>query len=460
MEQAITSFLDGLDGTVNVSQITRIPAEIRIRDQAWFWIMVPSLLLIGIILSGLYPVAVMSSFRPQTVLRGKLGEGRHRLILRRSMVIFQFAMSLLLLAGTLTIYRQIAFMRQQDLGFDKEQIVVIRTPRVRDNNPILKFKGFREILLNSGDVKNVCHLTEVPGRQILWDAGAILRTGEDPSKGKDYQIVGVDYHFAEVFDLKFIAGRNFSQEFSTNQSALLLNETAVKQLGFDKAQSAVGQQVDYWGDIYTVIGVLQNYHQQSPKAEFEPHIYRLLPTGRDVRGVFPIKLNTSDIRNTIQLIRKRYQEFFPGNPFDYFFLDEYFNQQYQADELFGKVFLMFSLLALFITSLGIFGLASFTVTQRTKEIGIRKALGASINQILVLFIRDILQLILLAFLIVIPVLLFGLREWLSSFARRIPLQADLFILPLLILITITLSTIGYQIIKASLTNPVEVLRYE
>jgi len=239
-----------------------------------------------------------------------------------------------------------------------------------------------------------------------------------------------------------------------------LNETAVKQLGFDKAQSAVGQQVDYWGDIYTVIGVLQNYHQQSPKAEFEPHIYRLLPTGRDVRGVFPIKLNTSDIRNTIQLIRKRYQEFFPGNPFDYFFLDEYFNQQYQADELFGKVFLMFSLLALFITSLGIFGLASFTVTQRTKEIGIRKALGASINQILVLFIRDILQLILLAFLIVIPVLLFGLREWLSSFARRIPLQADLFILPLLILITITLSTIGYQIIKASLTNPVEVLRYE
>ncbi len=166
------------------------------------------------------------------------------------------------------------------------------------------------------------------------------------------------------------------------------------------------------------------------------------------------------IRNTIQLIQKRYQEFFPGNPFDYFFLDEYFNQQYQADELFGKVFLMFSLLALFITSLGIFGLASFTVTQRTKEIGIRKALGASINQILVLFIRDILQLILLAFLIVIPVLLFGLREWLSSFARRIPLQADLFILPLLILITITLSTIGYQIIKASLTNPVEVLRYE
>jgi len=185
MEQAITSFLDGLDGTVNVSQITRIPAEIRIRDQAWFWIMVPSLLLIGIILSGLYPVAVMSSFRPQTVLRGKLGEGRHRLILRRSLVIFQFAMSLLLLAGTLTIYRQIAFMRQQDLGFDKEQIVVIRTPRVRDNNPILKFKGFREILLNSGDVKNVCHVTEVPGRQILWDAGAILRAGEDPSKGKN-----------------------------------------------------------------------------------------------------------------------------------------------------------------------------------------------------------------------------------------------------------------------------------
>jgi len=442
------------------SQITRIPAEIRIWDQGWFWLMVPSLLLIGIILSGLYPVAVMSSFRPQTVLRGKLGEGRHRLILRQVMVIFQFTMSLILLAGTLTINRQIAFMRQQDLGFDQEQIVVVRTPRVRDNNPILKFKGFREILLNSGEIKNVCHVTEVPGRQILWDAGAILRAGEDPSQGKNYQIVGVDYHFAEVFDLKFMAGRNFSEQFSTDQSALLLNETAVKHLGFENAQSAVGQKVDYWGDLYNVIGVLKNYHQQSPKAEFEPHIYRLLPTGRDVRGVFAIKLNSTDIRNTIQLIQKQYEEFFPGNPFEYFFLDQYFDQQYQADELFGKVFLMFSLLALVITSLGIFGLSSFTVTQRTKEIGIRKALGASIKQILLLFIKDILRLILLAFLIVIPLLLFGLREWLSSFARHIPLQADLFILPLLILITITLLTIGYQIIKASLTNPVEVLRYE
>lgn len=442
------------------SQITKMPTEIKIWDQSWFWIVIPFLLFTGIILSGVYPVMVMSSYQPHTVLSGKLGRNKHGLGLRKVLVVFQFAMALLLLTGTFTIYRQIDFMRGGKLGFNMDQIFVVKSPRVRDESHDKKFKAFKEELLQKNLAIKLCHVTEVPGRQILWDNGAIRRAGEDDSKGKNYQIVGIDYDFVNVFDLKFVAGRNFDISFAADKDALILNEYAVKWMGFDDAESAVGQKVDYWGNIYTIIGVLKNYHQQSPKETFEPHLYRLLPTGRGGRGVFAIKLNTETIQESIEQIKIKYDQFFPGNPFDYFFLDDYFNQQYQSDELFGRVFSIFSILAIFITSLGIFGLSSYTATQRTKEIGIRKVIGADVNRIMLLLVKDFLHLILIAFIIVVPVLIYGLNEWLSGFANHMELTFSLFLFPVMLLLSITLMTISYQTVKSATANPVEVLRYE
>jgi len=442
------------------SHISGVPDEFGIWTQGWFWLAITALFLAGVLLSGLYPVTVMSSFQPITVLRGKLGNSTNKFNLRKTLVTFQFAIALILITATVAVFRQISFMRSQDLGFDMEQTLVVKAPRVRDDAYGSKFDSFKQTLLQRVDVSKICHVTEVPGRQIYWDNGGIMKLGEDLTQSKNYQIVGVDYDFADLFDLKFVAGRNFSREFPADKAALIFNETAVQWMGFPDAASAIGQQVDYWGNIYTIIGVLKDYHQQSPKAAFEPHIFRFLPYGRDVRGMIVVKMNIKNIKQAVTATQKLYEKFFPGNPFDHFFLDDYYNQQYQSDQQFGKVFSLFSVLAIIITALGIFGLSSFSTAQRTKEIGIRKVLGASVPNIFLLLSGDILKLLVIAFALVLIPTIYGINQWLESFARKMNLNGWLFIMPLVLVFVITIFTISTHVIKAARVNPIESLRYE
>jgi putative ABC transport system permease protein len=441
-------------------QITGTPSDYSIWTQSWFWITVAVMFVAGVILSGLYPVAALSAFKPVTVLKGKLGSSARGINLRKALVVFQFVIALALITGTYTVYEQISFMRSQNPGFEIEQTLVFKAPRVRDESYGEKFNAFKETLLKNADIDKICHVTEVPGRQIYWDAGAIRKAGEDISKGKNYQIVGIDYDFVDVFGLELAAGRNFSKEFPTDEMGLILNETAVTWMGLEDAESAVGEKVDYWGEIYTIVGILTDYHQQSLKEAFEPHIFRLLPTGRGVRGHFAVKVNTQRIKETVALVQQQYNAFFPGNPFDYFFLDDYYDQQYRSDQLFGKVVGLFSILAIIITALGIFGLSSFNTVQRTKEIGIRKVLGASLSRILFVLNKDILLLLAISFLVALPVLFYGLSTWLQGYANRMALNGWLFILPMGIVALITLVTVSYQTIKSATANPVEALRYE
>ena len=231
-------------------------------------------------------------------------------------------------------------------------------------------------------------------------------------------------------------------------------------MGFDSPEAAVGQQLDFWGELFTIIGVVRDYHQQSLKEAFEPTLFQLTPSGRGSRGVFAMKVNPQNLPEMIRKVRQNYEELFPGNPFDYFFLDDYFNQQYRADELFGRVFGVFSAIALFITSLGILGLSSFMTVQRTKEIGIRKALGASVTRLAVLLTKDLFILIFMAFLAALPVSLWGLHLWLQTFAARMTLHGGLFLIPLILVLFITLATVCSHVIRAARANPVKSLRYE
>lgn len=440
--------------------LTGMPSELTLWTEAWFWPWAGILYVVGIILSGFYPIFSMTSFRITSVLKGRLSSSSHGLFLRKALVIFQFSMALILLVSTFTIYRQLQYMQQQNLGFDIEQLLVFKTPRIRSNSPAESFKNFREALISKTQIIDACHVTEVPGRQIYWDAGAIKKKGEADSKGKNYQIVGVDYHFADVFDLKFVEGRNFSSEFTAENKNLIFNETAVTWMGFDSPEAAVGQQVDYWGEIFTIVGVLKDYHQQSLKEAFEPHIYRYMPTGRGTRGQFAVKLRTSELQTTLSDISSLYEEYFPGNPFDFFFLDEYFNEQYKADKLFGSVFRLFSALAIFITSLGLFGLSAFTVTQRTREIGIRKVLGSSVSGILLLLSKDYVKWIFFAVLIAWPIAWYTMSAWLRNFANHLDLGIGSFIAALGLIVVITLIAVGLQTLKAALINPVDTIRDE
>jgi putative ABC transport system permease protein len=442
------------------TKITGTPAEYTIWQAGWFWTALLIIFLVGVFLSGLYPVAVLTSFKPTVVLRGKLGNSARGINLRKILVIFQFVIALVMIAGTLTVYWQLDYMKNQDLGFDMDQVLVIKAPRIRDAAFKEKFATFKEELLRQSTIKGFCFVTEVPGRQIFWDNGGIVKYGEDVSKGKNYQIVGIDYDFVNLFDLKFAAGRNFSKEFPADKDALILNETGIKWMGFTDPDSAVGQKVDYWEHIYTIIGVLKDFHQQSLKAAFEPHIFRLLPYGRDIRGHFAVKITPHNVRETIRLVQHQYEQFFPQNPFEYIFLDEYYNQQYKEDELFEKVFGIFSFLAIFVTCLGIFGLSSFMAIQRTKEIGIRKVLGAGVSRILFLLTKDFLGLLLVSFVISLPLAILGIMEWLKGFSYRMNLHVWLFVLPLLMVSVVMLVTIGSHIVRAALANPVDSIRYE
>jgi len=442
------------------SSLTGTSLQYMIWNKVWFWVAAAIMFFAGLFFSGLYPVLALSSFKPAVVLKGKLGGAAGGVNLRKALIVFQFVMALFLIISTFTVFNQISFMQTQSLGFDMEQVLVVKGPRVTDDTFSDKIVTYKKSLLNNSGIERFCVATEVPGKQIYWDAGGIQKAGDDPSKGKNYQIVGVDYDFVDVFNLELAAGRNFSEEHPADKDALILNETAVSWMGFESAVSAVGQQVSYWGKIYDIIGVMKNYHQQSVKKDFEPHIYRFMPQGRGRLTAFAVKVNSHNIKETVELAEKKYAEFFPGNPFDYFFLDEYYDQQYKADELFGRVFGVFSFLAIFVTSLGILGLAAFMAAQRTKEIGIRKVLGANIFKIFTLMTKDFMQLLIISFVIVVPLAVYAVNIWLEMFAVKMALGVSIFLFPLIIISVVTLAVVSTHVLKAASANPVKALRYE
>jgi len=442
------------------NNLTGMTSEFSIWAQHSTWFIIAGMLFVGIVLSGLYPVLALSSFQPVAVLKGKLGSSAKGINLRKVLVVFQFVMAFFLITGTFVVFNQISFMKNQELGFSKEQTLVVKLPRVRDDAFQAKAKSFKDKIMSYSEITKMCAVTEVPGKQIYWDAGGIYKAGDDPSKSKNYQIVGMDYEFIDVFELELVLGRNFSKEFTNEEDNLIFNETATSWIGFESPEAALNQKVSYWGKIYTIVGVLKDYHQQSLKEAFEPHIFRYMPYGRGNRGNFAFKLNTANMQETVGLIKAQYDEFFPGNPFDYFFLDEYYDQQYKADELFGSVFGVFSFFAIFVTGLGILGLSSFMAVQRTKEIGIRKVLGANISKIIVMLSKDFMILILLSFVIALPLTIIGINNWLDSFANKMDIAVNIYIWPLVIVCLITMLTMGAHVLKAALSNPVESLRFE
>jgi putative ABC transport system permease protein len=442
------------NGLIGMSQ------DLKPWAQSLFWLTVSVMLFAGVFLSGLYPVLALTSFKPVTVLRGRLGKTPGGIKLRKALVVFQFAVGLFLIIATLTVYRQLMYMRSQKLGFDMDQVLVVKAPRVRDDTYISRAESFRKTLLQRTDIEKISFVTEVPGRQIFWDAGGIHKAGENINKSKNYMIVGVDYDFTDLFGLEFAAGRNFSREFPADENALMLNEKAVQYMGFENPESAVGQKVDYWGEIYPIIGVLKDYHQQSLKVVFEPHIYRFLPYGRGSRGVIAMKTNSADMRVTVDIVKQKYDEFFPGNPFNHYFLDDYYNQQYRSDELFGKVYGIFSLLAIFVTILGIYGLSSYSISQLAKEIGIRKILGASVSGIVRMLAREFMILIAVATAVAWPVAYYIMERWLESFAYRSDMGIAVFIMAGLLTMSVAMLTISYQVLRAAVANPVDAIKRE
>lgn len=426
--------------------------------KANFWIGLSTLFILGVFFSGLYPAFILSSFKPVEVLKGKLNGTGQSVFLRKSLVVFQFTTSLFLLIGTLIVYNQIQFMRKQSLGIDVDQTLVIKPPIVGvDSTYSSRFIAFQQSLKQESSVSNMAVSTSIPGEAVGWNAGGIKLVGADESTQKQYRVIGIDYDYINTYGIKLIAGRNFSKNFGSDDSAVIFNRKGIEQLGFNKPEQAIGKMIDFWDNKYTIVGVSENFHQQSLRENFEPLILRFI---KNLNGFLSVKTGAANANQTVNKAKEGWSKYFPGNAFEYFFLDEHFDAQYKADQRFGKVFGLFTGLAILVSCLGLFGLASFTTVQRTKEIGIRKVLGASVGNILQLLYRDFLILLMISFFIAVPVAWLSMYNWLENYAFRIILHWSYFLVPFIIISIVALLTVSFQSIRAAMANPVISLKTE
>jgi putative ABC transport system permease protein len=408
------------------------------------WMVIGAGLVTGL-LSGLYPAAYLSSFQPVKVLRGTVTGFGGDAFLRKGLVTFQFIISTVLIIGTFVISSQINFVRNKKLGFSKENIMIIHNAGGLQNRQSL----LTEIKKSSG-VTNAGAADGVLGGQN-WTTGAQAKGQEN---GLLLNLLSADYDFLDVMGVNFRAGRNFSRDTQADSSAIIINETAVKQLGI---KDVIGSQIIAGGDPYTVVGVIDDFHFSSYQEPIKPFGFFLTEPG--VNKLF-IKIQGDKTLEAIAEIQKTWTTLVPDRPFEFSFQDEQISKLYASEVKFQKLFFTFTLVAILIACLGLFGLSAYTAQRRTKEIGIRKILGASVVEVTQLLSKEFLKLVVLAIAVAIPVAWYFMNEWLQNFAYHIDLHAWMFMVSGLVAILIALFTVTFQSIKAALTNPVNSLRNE
>ncbi|MCW5910168.1 MAG: ABC transporter permease [Cyclobacteriaceae bacterium] len=437
-----------------------------------FWLGLSTIIIIGTIVTGLYPALVYSKFKPVNALKGILSNSAtSRTSFNKALMIFQFSITVFLIIGTLVIYKQMNFMRNSNLGIDINGIVVVKSPNIPkenwsdelvtyviDSGYYNKVKTFSS-LLSSYQSFNVASISHIPGKELIWGTEGFRREDAESNKVHALYMAGIDYEYFPVFKVQFLVGRNFSEEHRTDQlNAVILNEEACKQLGFEKPEHAIGKNLVFYDNSKKeIIGVVKNYHQESLKQTIKPTFYQLLPRALDY---FAVSIPSGNLQQSISVIKEQWTKTFEDNPFEYFFLDDFFNEHYKQDQKFGELFTLFTSLSIFIACIGLFGISSHMLMQRTKEIGIRKILGATLIDILRLLSSYYVKLVLVSFIIAAPIGYFIMTNWLDDFAFKTDLDWRIFAIPLITILLITLITISFQSIKTSLTDPVKSLRSE
>lgn len=432
--------------------------------QHWFWMATLTIWFTSSLLSGFYPALVLSSYQPVMVLKGKLTTNRKGAFLRKGLVVFQFASSACLIIGTIIIYSQITYMRAQKLGMNIDDKLILKGPMVVDSTYVSKFTALKNALMQIPVVKGVSASHSIPGKEFN-SATWFSRVDNPETDSKFCYINRVDDDFAVNYELEFVAGVNFT---NTDNDKILINETAAELFEFKDPESAIGISVAI-GDPqdpetrkWKIAGVVKDFNQQSLKNDYSPVI---MFRAQNVSTFYSVQIHSENggmnqISSTIESIRDLWFQHFSGNPFNYHFLREGFDAQYKTEMEFGRLLSIFSGLTIFVAILGLIGLSSYTIQQRTKELGIRKVLGSSTQSIFLLLGKDIFRPILIANLIAWPVCWYLFSDWLAGFAFRTEMNVWQFLLSFVIIATVAASAIAYQVTKASYANPIKALKYE
>ncbi len=448
-------FMDELSG----KNLEMMPGGLK----NWFLIISIALVL-GTALSGIYPSLILSGFSPVKTLKS-IGKSPSGDLFRKGLVTFQYACSIILIISTIIIFSQLNYMKNTDLGFSPDNKIVVNAPATyRDSLERHLYKVFKNELLKNPEITGITASSAIPGKYYLDldSRGGIKLLGADENTKASFTSYRIDEDYFDVYGLQIIAGIAFSDQTTADDNCFSVNEAALSLLGISSPEEAIGKKVWFQSEhrIWPIVNVFKNYHHKSPKLAHEPTIlWNFIPDPDPLYYTVKFDVARADqIAPMISSIEESWVKVFPDNPFNYFFFDDQFNDQYEADSRLGKILATFALFAVFIACLGLFGLTSFMISIKTKEIGIRKVLGASISNIILLLTKDFLKLVMIALFLAIPLSLFFGVRWLENFANKTPIHWWIFVLAGCITVVIAVSTISLQSYKAAMANPTNALK--
>ncbi len=440
-------------GLAKISESTFVIAS----GHGWTWLVYIVLILAGTSLSTVYPAYIISKFKPALILKHKFRNKNN--YLSNGLVIFQFFLSIVLIGGMLIAFKQINFIRRFDVGFNMLQTISLRGPASQNSDTLRhqRFHAFRDDVLKQEGFAAGTASMNIPGEEMRFHDERVRIAGSENDIRQSYWVSFIDNGYLETFGLKLVAGRNF--EANDQKQLCLVNEAATRTLGFKNPQEAVNAEfITSNNEKVKIIGVIRDYHHESIKKPVEPCIFY------DVHpiefGYYTFRFKNTVTKDLLLVLKQTWEKHYPNDPFVYYFMDKFFERQYASDFFFERVLVLFSLLSMIIAGMGVFGLSSFSMAKRTKEIGIRKVNGAKVTDLMLLMILRYLRLFITAVIVAIPIIWLGMNKWLSNYAYRINLAWDDAIVPIVITLFIILLTLSYHVLRTVSANPVDALKDE